>query len=203
MASRSISRRMSRPAGGCGMRGWRQARSSAYCGAGWALGIPCGWSRQWRCTGTRFRRRRTCLKRAWGGTQSWTKAWTLWGLRRQGTSREWQSAAATNSNPQSQALEQEEGSAGLRPASRYSCSGLDWIVAGTERFWLASCSCAVYKFPRQAEQQARSLLQASCISHDDSPVAAAGWEWKVWLERRLLWRPALELAQRPGFVKSP
>ena len=32
-----------------------------------------------------------------------------------------------------QALEQERRVAGLRPASRYSCSGRHWIVPGRER----------------------------------------------------------------------
>ncbi len=50
------------------------------CGLGRA--IRCGWRRRWRCTGTRFRRRRMCSRRGWGGTRSSTRAWILWGGRR-------------------------------------------------------------------------------------------------------------------------
>src|ERR1039458_5905843 len=53
MGSRSTFRRTSRPAGGCGARCWRRARSSAYCPVGWARGIRCGWGRRGGATATR------------------------------------------------------------------------------------------------------------------------------------------------------
>src|ERR1035437_8638337 len=73
MASRFLFRRPRRPAGACGARDGRRARSSAFCRAGWVRGIRCGWRRRGRGMDTRFRTRSTCSRQSWGGMRSSTR----------------------------------------------------------------------------------------------------------------------------------